>query len=457
MRSVTALLAFFLALTTQSPCPGQSNEATSAEARQKLAKVTADVAKQVEKLRGWEFKQPVKTDFRTKGQLAEFLLNKIDEQYGDAVLARKQAMLRMTGAIPSDCDLKQTIINVLTSQIGGFYEPKDRTFYVMIRESGTQKGAVGRILIAHELTHALDDQYVDLGSLMDKATESEDSELAIGAVVEGSATVLMTRYMVTPPFSTELDPAEMADTMQAEMKQTGVLAEAPRYFSLVLANYMCGMNFMLHGDPTGLAQPNVARQMRDSVLATAKDPPQSSEQILHPQKYWKAADRDDPVIVNDKVLETALTAAGLHVIHKDTLGEMLCAVLTKPAGEPLDMIGSQFATYWTSEAATGWGGDRLMLCSDRAVDDDAANNLGTLSAVWVTAWDTNTDCDEFLDDYKSYRPQADRHVQRLGPRAAAFFYRLDEKQRQSLGERLSKATGLMSRDGKRWRWGEPSP
>jgi hypothetical protein len=436
------------------PCAGQSNDAASDDALRKLTEVTEQVRKQVEELRGWEFKRPVKTDFRDKEQLTQFLLEKIDEQYGDAKLARKQAMLRMTGMIAPDCELKKTLVNVLTSQIGGFYSPEDETFFVLIRDSKSHEGAVGRILIAHELTHALDDQYVDLESLMEQALESEDRELAIGAIVEGSATVLMSRYMVTPPYNADLDPSELAETMQAEREQMRLLIEAPRYFSLVLANYICGMHFMLQGDPTAIAKPDAAKRMRENVLAAAKNPPRSSEQILHPEKYWNATERDEPVVVDDKMLEAALTAAGLHLVHKDTLGEMLCALLTGPADDTLDIMASQFAPYWTSEAATGWGGDRLMLCSDRAVDDDS-EDLGNLAAIWITAWDTKTDCDEFLDDYAAYRAQSHRHAVRLGPRVAAFFYRLDEKQRAAVLDRLSGASGLMKQANQPWSAKQP--
>src|SRR5690606_3341413 len=115
--------------------------------------------------------------------------------------------------------------------------------------------------------------------------------LAISAVVEGSATVLMARYMATQ----DLDAAELSEAMAAEMEQARMLALVPRYFSVMVASYICGMHFMVEGDLTALGRPDAGEKMRQRVLRAASAPPRSSEQVLHPAKYWREDQRDEPL------------------------------------------------------------------------------------------------------------------------------------------------------------------
>jgi hypothetical protein len=122
------------------------------------------------------------------------------------------------------------------------------------------------------------------------------------------------------------------------------------------------------------------------VQATFASPPRSSEQILHPKKYWDGAKRDDPIRVS---IDTAKLPADWSVTGVDTLGELYLALLTTPIKKrtgldlknPMSVLGVEY----TNRAAEGWGGDRLVLMRR---GEDAMLQL-------VTAWDTEADADEF--------------------------------------------------------------
>ena len=287
-----------------------------------LVKMAHEIEKEVEAIRGWKFKHEVKTAVYGEEQLRKFIEKRLfEEEMGGGKLEQTQAMLRMLGLIPADCDVRKTMMDVLLNQIGGFYDPPSRSFFMLKRSGVTYSPAFSRVLIAHELTHALDDQYVDLDKLLKGPDLTEDRGMAIGAVVEGSATQLMTVYMLRLMKSGKLDHDELGQVMKDEMAKSEVFTRAPRYFTTLLANYICGMYFVVNGDVQGLAGEN-GDAVADNVLKALKNPPQSAEQVLHPEKYWKKSLRDLPVVIDDGDVEKRLTGNGRFVVHKNTLGEL---------------------------------------------------------------------------------------------------------------------------------------
>jgi hypothetical protein len=415
-----------------------------------LIKMAKEVEKEVEALRGWAFKHPVKTDVRTEAQLREFIETKLlEEQYGGGRLERIEAFLRMVGLIPRDCGLKQTIIDVLLNQVGGFYDHDTKAFYMLKREGVGYGPLLNRSLVAHELTHALDDQYVDLGKLMHPELD-EDQAIAIGSIVEGSATVLMMRYMMRAMMSGEYDAAELAEVQRQEMERSQVFLQAPPYFTTLLANYLCGMQFITRGRPVVPGMEPYEKGVGDNMLAVCKNPPVSSEQILHPQKYWDAAERDEPVVVADGDLERLIQRDGLHVVHKNTVGELLCSLLTSDENRELNIVTAGLPSYWTNEAATGWGGDRFFLLAEGKDAESAASELRGLKGIWVTLWDTSDDRNEFVEEYEIERELDRRSVFRLGDRGAVFLFGFDAAQREALQRRFAQAPPAFTKGGRSW-------
>ncbi|MBI5864063.1 MAG: hypothetical protein HZB38_06080 [Planctomycetes bacterium] len=440
-------VAMFLGLCAGTAA-GQASrpaELTVDELKQMAKEVEADVAK----LRGWEFKRPVKTDVRDEKQLREFIEKRLfEEELGGGRLEQTQAFLRMVGIIPADCDMRKTMIDVLLNQVGGFYDPPTQAFYMLKRGGVAYGPLVNRILIAHELTHALDDQYFDLDKLMKSREQSEDWSLAVGSLVEGSATQLMTAYTLRAMSGGKYDTSELAQVAKDEMARSRSFIEAPPYFRTLAATYLCGMSFVVRGRMTDFPDAS-AKAIRNDLLAAAKDPPVSSEQILHPDKYWNKRDRDEPVRFDDAAIEKLL-ADGTHlVVHRNTAGEILCAVATNDHDEPFNMAAGANPTYWTNEAATGWGGDRFYLLAAGATPE-AAKELRDLRGVWITAWDTKSDRDEFVEDYEARRPNARRSHWKVGDRAAVFAIGFEPEEATVLQSKLNAEALRAAKDGKPW-------
>ncbi len=441
-----------------TPAPEKAASGPAALTNAELLDMAREVTPVVERLRGWKFKHPVKTEIYTEPQLRSYLEKKIfEEQLGPDKLPKNEAFLRTVGLIPADCDLRKTILDVLLSQVGGFYDPGTRAFYMLKREGVDYGPLLNRVMIAHELTHALDDQHLDLNRYISSKGLTEDASLALAGVIEGSATLLMSHYMVDVINSGTLSDEpnrlmeNMQGVMQAEMARAKTLLEAPRYFSALLAGYLAGSAFLSHGQFEVMADasqgPLIGRRVKDALA----DLPQSSEQMLHPEKYWDRAKRDHPIVVDDKSVERWLAAPGRHVVYYDTVGELLCAVLTAPADEPLDMTAAVAAGYWTNDAAMGWGGDRFYLLAEGESAADAGKRLSGLRGVWITFWDSASDPEEFESDYRLRRPDDARQVRPLGTLGRVFYFGFSVDEANALHAKLDGAPLRFRRGSDDWK------
>jgi hypothetical protein len=407
------------------PAPAAGTPATAA-AQADLIQVADEVAKDVEALRGWKFKQPVKK-----------------------LIARKQAFLRMVGLMPQDCELKKTLVTLLEGQIAGFYDPEAKTLSLVKRDSVPRAGFVERIMLSHELTHALDDQYADLTKFVkDHGGKSEDGDLVVASVFEGSATAEMMRYTPRLLMGGQFDPSELLQYSQAEEGRNRTFLEAPRYFSVMLATYMCGMSFLARGNFASLLMGE--KDVGDDFLAAVKNPPRSTKQILHPEKYWDPTKRDEPVLVADDDVKKMLAGSGHAVVHADTLGEMLCALLTSPKDAKPDVMSMAMASYWTNPAVAGWGGDRFYLLAAGSSADAAAKSMKDLRGLWITLWDTPQGRDAFLQAIETTSPLPARTSLKWGSQGAVFFFGFTDAERKDLEAKLQKSPPRMTRDAKPW-------
>jgi len=435
-----------------------------------LVAMADSVEAQVALIDGRPFKRPVRKDVYGEDQLRAYLRKEIDEEYPPARTARTAAILHLTGLLPDSVDFRGTLETVLMNQVGGFYDPQTEAFY-MVRRSGVTFGPqVEEIMVAHELTHALDDQYVSLDSLMKAHPESQDADFALGGVVEGSATAIMSIFTTRLQLSGKLRMSDLTQLMESEAKRSRPFLEAPPYFQTFLAQYTCGMLFLSPGGLLGLAAPEAGAKVGARFLTAAHDLPRSSEQILHPGKYWNAAERDDPVIADEAPVAAAAGSAGLAILGEDTLGEILTAILTTPAGEYVNALTAAGASAWTNPAAEGWGGDRFYLLGPaagpapdggwdrrrpRGIPETGEGEAGRpdpdeLRGLWVTTWDTAKDRDEFLAGLDAASPDSSRQSIPLGERGVAFTYRFSETEAAALARSISRNPLGFTRDGVAW-------
>ena len=343
-----------------SGLPGRSRPPSG---RERL--VIQQLMRAAEGVRGLRFVREVQTRVQDEERIRAFVQSGIEEDE----LAEARDLYVSLGLLPADVDLESLLLDVMGEQILGYYDPDEATLVVrdsVIEGLAQNTADEARVILVHELVHALQDQHLALGERHDEERDS-DAENAYRAVVEGDATLAMMGYALrsqgVPLSRLTSDPALLERFFGSGASTNGdELANAPAILRVTLvAAYLAGGRFCAglyeHGQWAAVDQAH-------------RRAPTSMEQVLHPERYWSG---HGPLEVSVPP-HPELDALGYERVQEDTLGELEIAVyLARDHG------GERHP------AAEGWGGDRIALYThaDRAP-----------IAIWYTLWDTREDAGE---------------------------------------------------------------
>ncbi len=323
---------------------------------------------QVTALRGLEPLRGVVRLFMNRTELRESITAELAEELSPEEEQRQLDLLRaldMDGGITSlrDAQIDDFVKNVL-----GFYDQTTKNL-VVITERRTM--SVGdRITYAHEFAHNLQDQHFDLTKLFVGAEGNSDHQQALRALVEGDATVTM--YAFSETHLSEMERLQHEADQLRSYDVSGIFSGGrggPIVESASQFPYVEGAQFVaeLYGQGGWAAV--------DRAFA---NPPRSTEQILHPEKYFRG---EGPVGVGIPQLTAGLP--GWQLVSEDTLGELYMRIY----------LEHQLAIAEAVPAAEGWGGDRYQVLRD---------GQGRLALALRTAWDTPADAREFFEAYTRY-------------------------------------------------------
>src|SRR5262249_35933455 len=152
-----------------------------------LLKTADEIVKQTAALRQLTVKQPVKRGVLDRDQIRDKLRGQIARQYTSKDIETESRVLKVLGLLPKDLDFEKLQLDLLMEQVGGFYDPWGKQLYVADwLPLDMQKPA-----LAHEITHALQDQHFNLQKFVQAVHDQGDRQLARGALVEGDATGVM--------------------------------------------------------------------------------------------------------------------------------------------------------------------------------------------------------------------------------------------------------------------------
>jgi hypothetical protein len=410
--------ALVLASALQAAETNAAKEPDSARIDEALARSVVDrVVRDVERLRGLTFNERVPVSVVDDDQALAQTMQRL-EDFGELEAIRYDEMvMKHLGMAEADDDVLELFKDALREQIGGYYDPKVARFYLL----DDMPAAMVDILTAHELTHALEDQHFNLDALLVDEDANDDEIFARGSVTEGSATLLMTIFSIEQTLNESL--AEEDVMALAGVGQEAIDRLPKALLRQMMAPYIVGMSFVQRGNAVGWMGSGFPV---DDVNRVYENPPTSSEQILHPEKYWDQDKRDDPI-------EVSLGAAGNGLgdgwakMDDGVLGELNVAMLvgapTPDPDDPAGLIGDS----WTNAAAAGWGGDRYELWV-----------RGKKSVVLLsTTWDSKLDAQQFtaaLGDGVSTRSRS------VGRNVALVYGKAARKKLDSvLGEMLQEA------------------
>jgi hypothetical protein len=381
----------------------------------------------VPQIREREFKKPVNPKLMSRSDLKAHMAKLLAEDITEAEMLLLDRGYKALGLVPPKLDVKETLLNLLTEEVAGFYNPKDQSMYLIKEEESKDKKGVldflfgsseafnkdeQKMTLAHEMAHALQDQHFDLQA-MDKAVQHDDDMiLALQAVVEGEAMLVMFAEMVRD----DTAPQEVLRTapgyihfaftaMKAFLPVASgkTMKSAPPIFrESLLFPYHRGTVFLLHG---------TNRSGWKAVDQAFTDPPTSTEQIIHPDKYFR--DRDVPTQVDLPDLQGAV-GSEWQLLGSNTVGELQLTVML--AGQP----GAE-------KAGPGWDGDHYAVFE---------NDQKQPGLVWLTTWDSARDAQEFA---RCYRAFLGRKLKTLLDRqdvpATTGAAHADDKFRQTIGGR----------------------
>lgn len=314
------------------------------------------IAHAVERIRGLTFKQPVQPELLTSDELVarirETFLTGDDREEFEAN-ARVAVVL---GLVDADVDLWEIVTAAQEEQIGGFYDTREQTMVVEARNA-RRPTPLDRLVLSHEYTHALTDQYVPLRRLDElREQRADDQALALLALAEGDAQLvseLYARSVLTDADQLEL-LREVAEIPSERLDQLPPFLREAFEFP-----YTRGLDFVRALHRSGGFE---------AVDAAYRDPPTSTEQILHPNRYVRT--RDEPVEVTIPELTRAL-GAGWRTIDRGGVGELDVLLIADHGAQSISRADAR-------RAADGWDGGRYV-----GLESDA----GVLVAA-VTAWDS---------------------------------------------------------------------
>jgi hypothetical protein len=363
---LAALLILAAALPSAPLTHAQAQSAavaTTSEAKKAaVVETTEAVLKETSELRQLPILRPVKSDTQSRDEIQRFLIKNMDEDTTPAEMHASELSLKKLGLIPSDFQFRAFIIKLLTEQVAGYYDPKQQEFFLAdwINLDGQKP------VMAHELTHALQDQHFNLRRFDKWPKGDSDAELAAHALIEGDASLAMGVYVSRSP----LRIVALMKSMGESKSSTEEIDRAPRALrESLLFPYDQGMQWVMQ------------LYKRDGWPLVSKaftDLPQSTEQILHVDKYFA---REAPIKLSLPNIASAL-GNGWKQVDVDVNGEW---------GYYLILNEYLKSDAESKRAAAGWGGDISGLYEGR--------KAGEVAIAQISVWDTEPDAVEFFNAY----------------------------------------------------------
>jgi len=360
---LTVMAVLFAALLGLSFLTEGGDEDREAATQQPAAPVET-IARRVEALRGLRFDELPRPVRVSPEQAQRDGLRDLDRDYPEAQRRADEEILKLLGLIEPDVDLRDVSASLFGEGVAGYYDPRDGRLRT-VDGAATGTRVLAEMVLAHELTHALEDQRFGL-ELEELSGSTDDAAIARLSLIEGVATRLMYDY-VDRHFSAE---ETLGGLLGSAFQDTGDLP--PFLQTQVVFPYLGGEQFvaeLLRRAGGEWALVNTAYRLR---------PPASTEQILHPDAYF---DADEPRRV--RLRAGRLLGDGWERAAAGTWGELQTRELLARAG------GGDSAA-----AAEGWGGDRYELWRARPIVGEQCPAPCDAADVLLMRWRWDSRADE---------------------------------------------------------------
>jgi hypothetical protein len=270
----------------------------------------------------------------SRATMAQQVKVTIEKEVPPEVMTAEADLLTLLGAAPTNFDYAASIIDLMSSQLAGYYDPATKTMYLASDLGKAEREAT----LAHELVHALQDQHYHLENLTQYRPDQSDAQSAVHALAEGDATSAMFDQMLAPRGmkATDLSEQLIGVQVRAAASFSGGMGNVPDILKRSLVSpYVDGIEFV-----------HFLRRRGGwaAVDAAWTSPPSSTEQLLHPEKFVA---HELPLAVGVPVSPEGMG----EPVYTDVMGEQSIRLLLEEWMPRAPAIAS----------ASGWGGDRVAV------------------------------------------------------------------------------------------------
>lgn len=358
---------------------------------------------------GLPIKKEVKRKLSSRDEVVSYLAKHVNDQ-DTKRLRRSELVLKKFGLLPRDFNLETFLVALLREEVAGYYDPKTKTVnlldWVPIEEQEP--------VMAHELTHALQDQSVglqkwmkkgekDLGEIRKDPTpadiENDEMDNAREAVIEGQAQAMMFQYAIAPTGHSIATSPALVDAMEEETltgtPSTKVFNDAPIFLKESLTfPYSYGMQFVVK-----LMQKGGKEKAFAGVL---RNPPHTTRQIMEPETYL-SGERIEPMRVPDFKHDFK----DYEKFDIGAMGEFDVAVLIEQfAGKPE-----------SKRLCPAWRGGYYYAAKPKSESKSGSGATSTLGLLYVSRWSGPEQAAEFAEIYARSLKQRYKKVDEIGDRA----------------------------------------
>ena len=340
----------------QDSSAAASHAASKSASNVEFLAAADEVLEQMSEITGLKLITPLKKSLRSREEIRAYVIKQMNEEKNPAERYADARTGEAFGLLPRGFDLDTFMVNVLTEQVEGLYDPKAQEFYIADwSPPGDQ-----RMVMAHELTHALEDQHFHIEAWSRAARPNEDAEIARDAVLEGSAMAAMVDYLMLGTGRSLKDLPEFDPSMLlGELESTPTLKSAPPFLrDALIFPYISGLNF------SATILRNSGWPMLSGVF---EKPPVSTQQILHPGLYKSGKVPSTVSLPSlEKMLGKDWAKLDENILGEFGWKEVLKQFLDDDRAKPLAAAwdGDRYATYEQKETK------KLMLVTSLRLDSE---------------------------------------------------------------------------------------
>jgi hypothetical protein len=393
-----ATLAFAQEKPAPQPPPAQTQDNSKAPAHitpeqaKKLFALVDELIKFSSDESGLPIKSTVKRKLTTRAEVESYLKEKFNEDEGAKRMQKDEIVLKKFGLIDRDFALKPFLLALLKEQIEAYYDAKTKTVNMLDWVDVEEQKPV----LAHELTHALQDQHSDLEKWDDQtpddvSTDSagdtdhlakDEMDTARDAVAEGQATAVMMDYVLKPLGKSLIKDPEVLDLLKKQMESSSdspVMARAPLLLSeSMLFPYREGLSFE---QDVWMDQGQTA-----AFAGTLDRPPTSSWEIMNPRDYEKKHNPAVPLLPDIHPLVDTL----YKPYDIGQVGQLDVQILTK-------LIGGDDASR---DLTSAWNGGLYWAGQQRsATTPEQQASTKSLALFYLSVWRNAASAQAFAQLY----------------------------------------------------------